>query len=445
MAVIGYGKIGRAVSLSQDGWGTVGGDNEPPRLLDTLARRHPEHTFIIMSRCDDDPQRCGLPDNVFNSWTPDRREWFRDQVAKIRTNVPMNTFESAQALGEVTQAMMVPYASMLDGVVMWVGQHGPANSIIPAVTRRTEDTSHPGWVRPYDSFNTYAGGIIRAINAWRDRDPLRFEEIWLIADSRNVIHGRDIKWPARHPVLGQFNLEKTGHHERFGDTRSPDDCGFGNGIAWRASDHTWKSKTCYTYSRLEVCGILPHHVHDGATYSEDWSGRRSFGLFVNEAGAIGQQNRRRDVLPEWVLPLNPAFIHGKWTDKSQREVGRVIEPLAWDLYYPYLRSVRSTFTTPSSCSGWATTKPWEAFMSGTVCFRHPGYDTQDNIYGDLPDDVREWLSPPTPGDLAARIAHVDADHGTWLYLVRAQRALYDHAVSELRHVKMIEDRLGYLS
>lgn len=439
MAIIGYGKIGRVVALSQDGWGTVGGDNEPPRLLDTLARRHPENTYVILSRCDDDPVACGLPRNVVNSWTPERRAWLRDNLP-VKTEGSTWAWQDLPRVTETLDALMLPLAEKLDGVVLWIGQHGTSNSVLPQIASRP--TTNPGQTRPYDAFHLYVGGIVRLVNHWRDQDPLRNEEIWLVADSRNHLKARDVKWPLRHPVLAQYAFNRATNHERYGDSTTPASSGFGD-VAWQSTDHTWKSVVSYAYSRLEICGILPHHVHDGCTFSGAWADRRSFGLFVNEAGALGP-NKRRDVIPEWVLPLRPDFIHGKWTAASLRALGTEIAPLPWDDYYPTLRSVRSTFTTPSSCSGWATTKPWEAFLSGTACFRHPGYDTQDNVYGDLPDDVREWLSPPTPGDLAARVAHLDRDETTWRYIVDAQRALYDRAVDELRHVRMIERRLEEL-
>ncbi len=125
--------------------------------------------------------------------------------------------------------------------------------------------------------------------------------------------------------------------------------------------------------------------------------------------------------------------------------------------------MRSTFTTPSSGSGWATTKPWQAFAVGTVCFFHPEYDTQGHIIPTLkqlddaernqsPDAVHgwdvntaqlaRWLRVRDAGDLAKRVRHLNEDHDAWWWLVVQQRRLYDAACANLLHVKMIEERLG---
>lgn len=441
--IYGYCKIGRAIALAQDGWGFVGGDNEPPRLLMTLALRRPEDRFIILSKCTDDPQACGFPPNVINAWTPARLDWFREHIRAVDEGDPDSMRRVRHMMG-VMDAFYQPLAEKLDGMIVWAGQHGTANSILPAVT--TGRSTHEGVTRPYDSFSIYAGGLLRLINTWRDPDPLNREEIILIADSRNYLKARDLKWPSRHPALGQFNMRRSTHHERYGDPTEPDAV-----PALRAkwkTDHTWSSTQDYVYSRLEVCGILPENSpiefpdeFAARDLRAEWETRRHFGLFINEAGATGA-HKRRDELPKWVLPLQPAFIHGKWTAKSLRELGVDIQPAPWDDYYPTLRSVRCTFTTPSSCSGWATTKPWEAFGSGVVCFFHPAYDTQDNILGDLPTEVRDWLRVQTPDDLRTRIEYLSRDVTAWEWLVRAQRELYDHACRELRHVQLIEQRMG---
>src|SRR5688500_8058113 len=120
-----------------------------------------------------------------------------------------------------------------------------------------------------------------------------------------------------------------------------------------------------------------------------------------------------------------------------------IGPAPWSDYYPRLHSVHTTFTTPSSGSNWATAKPWEAFATGTVCLMHPEYDKQDNILGDAPEWLRNWLRVGSPSDLAARVSYLSSPNGKidWLRIVRAQREHFDHAVSELRYARLVEERL----
>jgi hypothetical protein len=361
-----------------------------------------------------------------------------------------SAIDDIRGLTGLMDALFFPLAEKLDGIVMWAGQHGTSNTVLPAVSA---NTGAEGFTRPYDTFINYVGGILRLINEWRDIDPLTREEVWLIADARNYLKARDLKWPSREQVLGQFDFNRVGHFERYGDTRTPKECGFEDlkfPTQWK-TDHTWTSTYHYTYSGLEVCSLLPQHLDTG--YSQDWEDRNHFGLFINEAGGHAGKGAeqeakgkwlRKDITRDWVLPMKPSFIHGKWTNSSQRELDIEVYPAPFADFYKILRSVRSTFTTPSSGSGWATTKPWEAFAAGTVCFRHPAYDSQDHIYGQFSPEVNEWLSPKTPEDLWSRVQFLDTSEGqkTWEYLVHCQHELYLSAVNEMQWIKMIEQRLG---
>ena len=451
VATYAYGKIGRAISLKPSGWGVVGGDMEAPRLLDSLARRNPDDRWAIISTCRDDPQECGFPPNVVNTWTPERLDYYKERIKPFQEimrevgKIDPLMIQAIVGVERVIDSLLLPLVEKIDGVVVWAGQHGTANRVLPAVTDRS---GTPGVTRPYDSFVFYGGGIFRLINAWRDLDPLKNEEVWLIADPRNHLKARDIKWPPRYPVLGQFNFTRNLHHERFGDNTKPD------GPWERSSEkthHTWSSPVDYIYSGLEACGIMPQHInHTVGGKILEHGYRQRFGLFINEAGFhVGQGKTqqasgrlaRAPILKDWVLPLDPNFIHGKWTSASLKKLEIKIDPVPFADYFATLESVKCTFTTPSSGSGWATTKPWEAFSTGTACFRHPAYDTQDHIYGRLPDWIREWLSPPTPADLWARVEHLNFDVNTWSRIIGAHYDLYREHVTEAPWLTMIEDRL----
>lgn len=452
MGVFAYGKIGRAISLTSEGWGVVGGDSEPPRLLASLARRNPDDTFVIVSMCRDDPRACGFPPNVVNSWTPERLEWYKQVTGPDQKTVSFNKGpESIDAIKRTSAAIDQLYTPLLerglDGVILWLGQHGTSNSTLPAVSTRT---GNAGVTRSYAAFTYYAGGLFRLVNRWRDDDPLKREETWLVADARNYHKARDAKWPMRYPVLGQYDFIRDLHHERYGDPTEP------GKHPWEASrwktDHTWLSPVQYRYANIEPCSLVgaqlpPHPLSPSFT---NHASRRSFGIFINEAGFHTGQGKKQQasgrlarapITRDWVLPLEPAFIHGKWTPHSQNELGITVTPAPWEEYFPLLSSVRSTLTTPSSGSGWATTKPWEAFAAGTVCFRHPEYDTQHHIYGRLPQWAYEWLSPTTKEDLWARVRQLDNDPNTWVSLVNAQYELFHETMKERKWLTYLEERM----
>lgn len=434
---IGYGKVGRSMPLSLAKCGTLGGDVEMAAVVKTLAERNPEHTFVLIGRNDGSrPEDVGLPPNVENPWI----EWApRLAEEKSRRGVKHGNLsvEDHMTLGSIYDDITLDTITSLDGIVLWAGQHGTTNAPIPSVRE-------PGRLtKPHDWSAHYCSYLLRGVNAWRSVDPWNREEVWLNADPRNYLKMRDLMWPLRHPVLAQYNYTHNIKHHRYS----------ARGISprWleagaRALDEqTWQSQVQVTYSRLEVNGLVPGSPFGNLiSYDETWEDRGQFGLFINEARRyVANSKSRLTALREWVLPLEPDWIHGTWSAESQEKLGRVITPAPWEQYYPRLHSVRCTLTTPSSGSGWATTKPWEAFAAGTVCFFHPLYDDQDNILGDANVLLRDWLRVTTPDELRARVNHLNSAAGRddWLWLVRAQRAHFDRAMSELTYVQMIEQRL----
>lgn len=448
---IGYCKLSRAMPLSPAKWGVVGGDDEPPLLLKTLATRHPEHEWIIVGRNSlEQPHEVGLPANVTNPWTElmplvKRDVAGRDQPQRI-------TGDDLQHVIAVYDHYTRPLFEQLDGLIVWAGQHGTSNSPLPKIGTSYEDNDY---TQPQKSFTLYASYILRGINAFRERDPLRYEEIWLVPDPRNYPKPRDLKWPQRLPILAQYEFTKNEKFERYRDSRTPTECGFDAQVD--ETGHVWNATQRYVYSGLEICGVLPEHID--SRFSTDWERREHFGLFINEARAYVKRNRL-DAMMEYVVPLRPAFVHGKWSDKSKAQlelpenVGYAVEPAPAEVYYDKLRSVRCTLTTPSSGSGWATTKPWQAFAVGTVCFFHPDYDTQGHIIptlrqalsGAVADEklanLARWLRVTDPNELEKRVKYLNENRDAWLWLIRAQRALYDQACEKLLHVQLIEGRLG---
>ena len=444
---IGYCKLGRSMPLSQAKWGVVGGDDEPPLLLKTLAQSMPEHEFVLVGRnSGEDPSSLGFPPNVTNGWAAIRDDIKRDFD---RMDAPSDlSYDAVQHILDVFNLHMIPQFQSLDGLIVWTGQHGTSNSPIP----KLGNTWDGELTTPQKAFVLYASCIIRGINAWRDVDPINHDEIWLCPDPRNYVKCRDLKWPIRKPVLAQFDFTRADKHERYGDPRTPAEV---NCDARVLDAHRWYAPQRYEYSQLEICGVLPEHVP--AWFGDNYHERDRFGIFINEARAYVARNRL-DALRDYVLPLKPDFVHGKWSDtslKTLRELGYDVQPAPSDVYYDKLRSVKSTFTTPSSGSGWATTKPWQAFATGTVCFFHPAYDTQGHIIPTL-DQLRDnpdaydpdvvslarWLRVRNPRQLEQRVEAVAENEPTWRWLARAQRDLYNQACGNPLIVQKIKERLG---
>lgn len=424
MARIGYMKIGRTIHLDPAKWGFVGGDDEPPLVLRTLAERNPQDEFILVGLNSGwDRVADTLPRNITNPWL--RMTDIRAAIASANTSDEVVAAFRDSALHQLFWG--------LDALIVWAGQSGTSNTAIPKVGSTWESGN---LVTPLQSQIRQSAYATLGINAFRERDPLKYEEIWLNPDPRNVPKMRDLKWPQRHPILTQYNFIETRKFERYADARSPEACGFEQ-TQWEG-DHLWVSSQEHRYSRLEICGVTPEHI--GIQPHVGWHIRSRFGLFINEARSY-VTHARRPIVKDWVLPLEPDFIHGKWGDGHAEELGREITPAPWDRYYPLLRSVKSTLTTPSSGSGWATTKPWQAFATKTVCFFHPRYDTQNNILRDLPWFTRHYLRVETPEELAARVDAVNNDQELWEKLTNDQFVLYQRACEELEYATLIEERI----
>lgn len=439
---IGYAKLGRSMPLTLAKCGTLGGDVEMIPPVKLLAERHPDVEFILIGRnTGENPADVGLPKNVTNPWI----EWgpeVRRQLNARGLNHANLAVEEHQWVTGILTKITGDVIQDLDGVVMWLGQHGTTNTPLPSVKDRHVMT------KPHDWSNLYGSYLLQGINRWRDVDPWGREEVLLNADPRNYVKYRDGKWPWRHPVLAQFTYWHRVKHERYGDDdpatfhRWQNDPRVGEYLGWIEHGQVWTSGVHNIYSRLEINGLSPGTPFgDLVSYDETWRDREPFGLFINEARRqVGKS--RAAALEKWVLPLKPHFIHGKWSDESQRKLGVSIKPAPWSDYFPKLHSVRATFTTPSSGSGWATTKPWEAFAAGTVCFFHPDYDVQNNILGDAPDWLRSYLRVSTPAELETRVGEVNSSEQLWLDVVGAQRQHFEAAMSELRYLQLIEERLG---
>lgn len=433
-AKVGYAKLGRTIDLDPEEWGQNGGDNEPPVLLNKLALRNPDVQFVLVGKnSGETPQEMGLPENVINPWT----EW-KPIVAEANRGGKASDRQYAQdKLDEVTRGTFLA----LDGIVVWAGQHGTSNSRIPTVDDRAIFTE------PQISFIHYGSFIVRGINAWRSVDPLNREEVWLVPDARNYIKARDFQWPTQHPLLSQYDWTRPDKLERYDSEGSPSDWGFSG--AFQIAEGLWQAPYQYKYSRLEVVGI-PSDVE----FNDDFEGREHFGIIINEARNYVKHDRLT-ALKDYVLPLAPAFIHGRWTATSMKTLDMEIEALHYSKVLEKVKTVKTTLTTPSSGSGWATTKAWESFAVGTVCFFHPEYDTQGHIIptldqvarGDVDGDIElkalaQWLRVRTPEDLAKRVELLNTDEKSWRWIVQAQRRYFDRAVQDQQCINHIEARLG---
>lgn len=453
---IGYAKLGRSMPLDLRRCGSLGGDVEMVPILQVLAERYPEHEFVLVGRNSGErPADVGLPSNITNPWI----EWaprLRARLNDGKLTYPNLSISDHVRVADILESITGPTFDELDGMIMWLGQHGTSNQPLPMVGDRAKLT------KPYDWATLYGSYLLRGINRWREPDPLNREEVLLNADPRNYVKYRDGKWPWRHSILSQYNYTNKVKHERFGDgkrlfhefmnapevsdanpTRAQDLASF---LGWYEHGDLWTARAHNTYARLEISALMPGTPFAGLVkFSDDWDRPFNFGMVVNETRReVNVTRARRTVLRDWVLPLGDriGFIHGKWSEASLRELGVSIHPVPVTEYFARIQSTRCTFTTPASGSGWATAKPWESFAAGVICFFHPDYDDQDNILGDADPELRSFLRVHTPGELRERIDKMSQSESLWRHYVHMQREHFEKALRDELHVQMIERRLA---
>lgn len=430
---IGYAKLGRAWNMDPGSWSSVGGDVDVYRLLCRLASSRPNDSFVLVGRnSGHTPVSVGLPTNVVNPYAEDPVMWkAMKYVGKLDPRPGVANWKDDGSLTDIvkiTTGLIWPWFRDLDACIIWLGQHGTSCQPITPVGELP-----PALTQPQTSSICYGGYLINAVNRW-GREP-----VWLCPDPRNYLKARDVERPPVHPILGQFNWQRDGKYFQ------PDGLAhYANGD-WdnvNGTRHSWVSLTRYVYSRLELTALDEDRALNTSMYElRRHEERSSFGMIINENAKEGSQPRL-EVLQEWVLPwCSDVELFGKWSSESTTTLGRgTIPSVPVTQVYDTMSRWRCTFTTPASSSGWATSKPWEAFASDTVCFFHPGYDTQDNILGDHAD-LKAWLRVDSPGQLERRVRYLDDHPQEWAWLVNAQRAHLLEALREDRIGRMIGDRL----
>ena len=430
--------------LALENCGSLGGDVEMVPTLKLLAERHPDVDFILIGRNSGElPEDVGLPSNVLNPW----RVWkpiIRRELKDRNLSYSNLSIEDHRRVTELLCTYTGEEFQLLDGMIMWLGQHGTTNTPIPTVSDPAKYT------KPYDWATLYGSYLLQGLNRWRDVDPFNREEVLLNADVRNYVKYRDSRWPWQHPVLAQYTYSNAVKHERYGmgttlfNQWSDPNRWPGDYLGYVENGAVWTSRVRNVYSQLEISSLVPGTPFgDTIQFNDNHDREHDFGIVVNETRReVSEAKARRTVLRDWVLPLSPGFIHGKWSDKSLSELNVDIKPIPQLEYIAKLQTARCTLTTPASGSGWATAKPWESFAAGVVCFFHPDYDDQNNILGDAPLWLLEFLRVASPEELQDKIRYMRHSPTAWLNVVAEQRTHFDNAVAELRYLKIIERRLN---
>lgn len=391
---IAYGKLGSTLSLDEPS--NVQGDVEVLNLLDWLVKSGHQVDLVtptrgepptgVVSQFADGGAFSTIPKLTMN----DRNDLVDGGIGSTEK---LRAFESE--LNDAAHRL-----PDYDDWIIWLGEHnGPC---WPIIGPRKGD-----YVRPYLARINLVWPTINAVNT------LQVKPLFLCPDPRNILSCNNLDPSlADRPILAQRNEKRK-------------TCG-------REEDVE------YVYAGLELLAIAHLNVLHGADRD-----RIPFGAMVNEGSQISNKLARKNLVKPWILDLGGELV-GNWRTATCEELG-IPEPPTVPVYevMDTVTRWKSTITLPASATGWATAKPWESFVAGTVCFAHPLYDDQDNVYRWFDPTLRRFLRPADPATLAKRIDAVDKSEALRHEVVEAQR----HALIKARRTladgsSQIENVLG---
>lgn len=383
---IAYGKLGRSIPLTVGSASNVGGDIEVIQLLNKLLTSpHLSDAEIhLVSRNRNDLEHPRLT----NHWAP----------GGVFDNPPeiSRHHDAKFDLYDTWLRDAIMRLPRFDAYVFWLGQHGSSLHPVPAV----QEGMKGKYTNPMGSDVLYGYPLVKLANLHG------IKPIWLCPDPRNMIKFRDLWDPNQQNILAQHNCSKD---NTFYDERD---------------EKLRKGFTRYVASGIELLAV-PNDKAGTAPASH----RRLFGMLVNEGYSNLGKKGRCELIMRWLANIDYE-IFGTWSDVSQAKLGRVIAPVEFAEVHNTLNRWKATMTFPATASGWATAKPWECFRAGTICFRHPDYDSQDHIYGGMDQEMRSFLSPISPEGLQRRLEmlHDDEVYARW---AQRQNAYYESAIERL--------------
>lgn len=374
---VAYGKLGRSIPLTIAEASNVGGDIEVVNLLHRLLQDG--HTVHLIGR----NQGKFTHPNLVNYWASGGTFGSAPPASRHRDDA-FQRYDN----------WLTQHISLLprfDVWVLWLGQHGSSLHPVPAV----QESKKGSFTNPLVSDCNYGYPLVKMVNQCNARP------MWLCPDPRNMIKFRDLWEPGQRDILAQYNTSKsnTFYDERIGTLRH--------------------GPTRYVYSGIEMLALPVNHLVRERHLQNP--SELPFGVLVNEGYSNLGNKGRCHLVKTWLKDLGDYEIFGTWSEGSQKELGRVITSVDLLEVQPTLRRWRSTITFPATGGGWATAKPWEAFLAGTVCFKHPGYDSQGHIYSRefMPEALRTFLCPATVSGLVERVRSLE-DERTWHTYVELQ-------------------------
>lgn len=349
---IGFCKIGKSIKFASP-YSPIGGDNEAPQLIISLANNNPDITFHIIGRSDfaklSEPQRVKLfkYDNVVNAFEGKTGKADPDDINNYLKNNGIK----------------------LDAAIMMIGQIGTVT--IPNRIRKIKDPEN-GYASIIDMTANYTTPIT---NWWNDNQDIPVIEI--INDPRYTLKvSRDIiGFPKASLSQHTYSYVKNSIKSYEDQTRVPTDV---------PVKYAEMEKIFLTGKTVEPINVEKRTV--------------PFMIVLNEGTPS-----RYNMLNEWVLSgVEDVEIYGKWEHENTLSDTRFKGAIKLDEVQEKLKSVRSSFIIPIA-PGWSTSKYVELIYAGVVPILHPSYDSQQNT------GIYKLLRPKTVKELNELVVKLQDD------------------------------------
>lgn len=469
---IGYGKLGRSMTMDPARYGPQG-DAEAPQLLQRLARRNPEVEFVIIGKHGKyDP--ASMPSNVIDPWPADIKYLYVYKGGKYvcnfcGTEAAYGVLECCEwgRYARDVEKYVIGLSSQLDGIVMHLGQHGPCNTGIPRVKTMWADND---FANPQVSLRNLGGTIIEELNAFSNANDGKGPITYLCADPRNYIKARDLKWPTGFDdALAQYNWTRTSLHDRYLDTRTPAELGFKD-IKVERKGELWRAKNTYRLAGLEMM-ILPD---DWETWgAAGFDERLPVGVATTAAWTENPAVCRAILVREYIFKNYPqAEVFGRWDDASTAalEGTGAIGKNTVEQFPLLLQRWRVTAALPPMAMHidgfhWTTAKPYQCFAGNIACLFIGSHDalgwtipntvrvkgSEDigdglfSVRNDWTADERalaKWLRTTSPADFKIKADAISTSRETWEWIVSTQRTLLKRRWDEALLENTIERKLG---
>lgn len=477
---IGYAKLGRSMALNPAKYGPQG-DPEAPQLLWRLARRNPEHEFVIIGK-NDKFMPADAPPNVYNPHVSDIPGGITYNVgSNAPEGIELQQFQSGSGSGfwinpEALERDRLIAEMMLDldAMVIHIGQHGCSHMPIPQVKStwdmaRADERKH--LTHPQIMGRNYGEYLTRGLNGLEDKHDGKAPIAWICVDPRNYLKARDIKWPTgSNHILAQHTYSRETNFERWEDPRTPGELGFSDFCRSERGGELWRAKTSYYHSGAELM-ILPD---DWETWGpSDFEDRLPAGVASTSFYVPKNFERRSWLITNYLLRTFPdAEVYGKYDKKSMDDVPEGVELLenTVEEFPSLMNRWRVTVSLPAVGSDWCAAKPYQAFAARTACFLLGRADAQgwilpaletyasphkklltqvaDGLWSIRTDWTEEelhlaaWLRCESAGQFAAKAKAVASSRETWEWIVGAQRALLRKRWDDALLERTIEQQLG---